>query len=173
MRRLFPDGIRPEHRQPGRWDGAASPLTFLLLAGAMLLALSGQLGGNAPRVQVVHLGAADLVVHDPRVLRNGEFFELRVAVTARRGLADMVVALDPAQWRDVTINTMVPAADKEDFAGGAIRLHYGPLEGGERRDVKIDGQLNPAHIGEAVGPIGLYDDERFLGAIDAPIRVMP
>lgn len=168
----LPDGLRPAHQRPGRWDGAASPLAFLLLGGAMLLALSGQVGGAAPHVQAARLAGADLVVESPSVLRNGEFFELRIGVVAHRELADMVVALDPPLWRNVTINTMVPAAEREEFSGERIRLHYGPVDAGARREVKIDGQLNPAHVGKAVGAIYLYDGDRFWGSVDAQVKVM-
>lgn len=47
-----------------------------------------------------------LQVTTPPVLRNGEFFETRIRVTAGRWLGNAVVAVSPGLWRDVTVDTL-------------------------------------------------------------------
>ena len=52
---------------------------------------------------------ATVVVDTRRTLRNGEFFETRLTATAARPLADVTVAFSPSVWRNMTVNTMLPA----------------------------------------------------------------
>src|SRR3546814_1976410 len=90
-----------------------------LMAGAM----SGLLGGVHNRDLSIDTPAAAMRVHAPAVLRNGEFFEFRVQITARRDIAEPVIAISAPYWRDVTINTMVPAPAEETFSGEIGRAH--------------------------------------------------
>src|SRR3546814_6574311 len=69
----------------------------LLMAGA----LSGLLGGVHNRDLSIDTPAAAMRVHAPAVLRNGEFFEFRVQITARRDIAEPVIAISAPYWRDV------------------------------------------------------------------------
>src|SRR3546814_16114757 len=106
-------------------------------------ALSGLLGGVHNRDLSIDTPAAAMRVHAPAVLRNGEFFEFRVQITARRDIAEPVIAISAPYWRDVTINPMAPPPAEETFSGDAIHFTYKAGKAGERPEKQIDGPINP------------------------------
>ena len=139
----------------------------------MIAALTGVLGGSKTRALTAASPAAVLTVDTPRTMRSGLFFETRIAVEAREALADAVIALPPALWRDQTINTVVPAAESEEHKDGRFRFHYGALAAGDRLEIKIDGQINPPLTFGTRGEVALYDGERLIASIPLVIRVLP
>ena len=168
----YPDGIVPEHvqRQGGRWRRW---IAVVLLGALMLAALLGAFGGGKTRPLVAEGNDARIVIVTPRVIRNGEFFEMRVRVTARRAIGKAVLAVPVPLWRDMTINTMIPAATEEEAKHGIFRFDYGALEPGETFDIKVDGQINPPLFAGTQGRIALLDDTRELAAIPLEITVLP
>lgn len=170
----FPDGIEDCHADPpGRFRMASSLLTLLILGGIVAAGLSGALGG-APNTPVAVANAdASLVIDTPLTIRNGEFFETRIRVEARRPIADAVLAIAPSLWRDMTVNTMIPAAAEEKFERGSYAFSYGPLDAGATLLIKIDGQINPPLFAGTSGTIELRDGERPLAAVPLSIRVLP
>ncbi|MHA6721874.1 hypothetical protein [Sphingomonas sp. RS2018] len=170
----YPDGIAPDHADPrGWWNRHANLLSLAILGLLMALALSGLLGGAPNPVRFADLGPARLTVAAPTTLRNGLFFEMRWTVAARADIGKLVVAIPPSLWRDMTVNSMIPAAGEERFADGRFRFHYGALKAGETLEIKIDGQINPPLTRGTAGDIALYDGDRRLGAMPVRIRVLP
>ncbi|MCW4462551.1 hypothetical protein OK349_12610 [Sphingomonas sp. BT-65] len=166
----YPDGITAAAERGGanlNW------LSLAVLGAVMLAALLGAFGGGKARNLVTDAPAARLEVHTPRVVRNGMFFETRLHVTAKAPIADAVIVVPAALWRDMTINTMIPAPGEEKAGKGAFRFSYGPLAPGEVLEIKIDGQINPPLFAGTRGTIELHDGERPLAAIPVEITVLP
>lgn len=168
-----PDGIFEQQTATGIWDRHASPLSILILAGVLMLALTGLAGGQPSPTITKDLGAASLRIKTPVILRNGEFFESQIEITPNIRLADAQLAIGSGLWRDVTINSMIPAASDEHFEKGAYRFSYGPLAAGETLSVKIDGQINPPLFAGTAGDVALYDGDKLVGRQELAIRVLP
>ena len=168
----YPDGIDPMHAEPrgGAWRRW---IAIMLLAGVMIAALLGTFGGGKARPLIVESPGARLEVATPRTIRNGEFFETRLRVAARAPIGKTVIAVEAGLWRDMTINTMIPAPGEESFKDGAFRFDYGPLAAGETLDIKIDGQINPPLFAGTRGRIAVFDGERELTGVPLHITVLP
>ena len=171
----YPDGIDPGHAEVRGFGGRGQRrwIALALLSLLMLAALLGLFGGGRTRPMVAEGLDARLEISTPRVIRNGEFFEMRVRIIARRAVEKAVLAVPTSLWRDMTINTMIPAAREERFKGGVFRFEYGPLEPGETLDIKIDGQINPPLFLGTSGRVAVLDDTRELTAIPLEITVLP
>lgn len=166
----YPDGITAAAERRGanlNW------LSLAVLGAVMLAALLGAFGGGKARPVVAETAAARLEIATPRVIRNGEFFETRIRVTAQQPLGDAALVVPVSLWRDMTINTMLPAPGGEKADKGAFRFSYGALKPGEVLDIKIDGQINPPLFAGTHGVVELHDGERPLAAIPIEIRVLP
>ena len=169
-----PDGIVERHINGDTGlQRHASPLSILILGGLLALALAGVFGGGRSPIHRVTAPGADLSVATPTTLRNGIFFETRIVAVARRDLKDATIVLPPSLWRDLTINSMIPAAGKESFEDGAFRFGYGPLKAGETLTVKVDGQVNPPLTVGLKGDVGLYDGKTPVASVPMSLRVLP
>ena len=71
-----------------------------------------------------------LAVHTSEIIRNGEFFEMRISVEADEPIDELVIGVDEALWEDMTVNTMIPAATDEISADGEFRFTFAELEAG-------------------------------------------
>lgn len=172
--RLFPEGLDERHSLPRQGlHRHASPISFLLLAAILGVALAGFLGGGPASQLRVSGERADLTVTAPERVDNGTFFEIRFQVDAKDDLADAVIAIAPAYWRDLTINTMIPAAADERFEDGSFRFSFGPLKRGEQLVWKVDGQVNPPLLGGTTGTIAVYDGSERLLQMPVKLRVLP
>lgn len=171
---VFPDGISEAHRRSGSPFGRSFRWFMLFaLGGILLAALLGAFGGlKNPTVTASGAGAT-LRVNAPAVLRNGEFFEMRYALEAHRPIARPVIAVAQSYWRDVTINTMVPAPASEGFEDGFFVFEFDPLEAGETIALKVDGQINPSLFGGTQGAVEARDDERTLARAGMRLTVLP
>lgn len=171
MSKELPQGIaEPDPRSP------AFPATlarFLVLGGVLALALMGVLGGAPSRSVTTDSPRATLTVEAPPRLRNGNFFETRILVTAKAPIADATIAVPVGLWREATINSMVPAPSEEEQKDGEFRFHFGPMDAGETLKFKIDGQLNPPLFGVSRGAIRLLDDDAPLAAQPTRLEVLP
>ena len=166
------DIVEPVHRTRF-WDRHASPVSFLILGGLVLAAAAGMFGGQpSPRVEK-DFGPAALRVKTPVLIRNGEFFETVVDVRADAAIEDATLAIEAGLWRDMTINTMIPAPTEEAFRDGEYRFSYGALTVGETLTLKIDGQINPPLFAGNEGGIAIYDGDRLLGRQAVRIKVLP
>lgn len=167
----YPDGIAPE--AAGARGANLNWLSLAVLGAVMLAALLGLFGGGKARSLVADVPAARLELHTPRVLRSGMFFETRLYVTAKAPIADAVIVVPASLWRDMTINTMIPAPGDEQADRQAFRFSYGELKPGELLEIKIDGQINPPLFAGTYGTVELHDGERPLAAIPVEIAVLP
>jgi hypothetical protein len=170
----FPEGIDATHVGPfGGVRAHANPFAFILLGSLLALAMTGMLGGTPASVTVVHASAADLQIKLARPLRSGLFFETHVRVVARRDIAEPVLGIDATLWRDLTINSQVPAASDERFEGGQYRFAYPSMKAGDMLEIKIDGQTNPPLVGRLDGSIDLLDGKMRLAGSRLSIPVLP
>lgn len=169
-----PDGIVDRHAAPRRGLRAHANLVSLLVLGALMItAMTGWLAGSPTVGRQAAGPAATLTASIPERLRNGEFFEMRLTVTARQPIGDATIAIPPALWRDMTINSMIPAPSEEAFKGGAYRFRYGPLAAGETLTMKIDGQINPPLTVGTTGEVAVYDGDVRIVALPVHIRILP
>ncbi|MGH6696009.1 hypothetical protein [Sphingopyxis sp.] len=155
------------------WDRHASPISILILGGLLLAAALGFTGGQPSTPRTADLGDVRLTVKTPTTIRNGEFFETDITVRAEVPLDDAVVAISPALWHDMTVNTMIPAPAEESFEDGRFHFSYGPLAAGDSLHIKVDGQINPPLFAGTRGEIAVLDGSRRIGAMPLRIKVLP
>lgn len=173
MGERYPDGISESHVSIRRWHRGANPLSFIILAAIILIALSGALGGLPNPARTAAGPKARLTLEAPEIARSGMFFEMRLRVDAVGAIAKPIVAVSPGYWRELTVNTIIPAAAEESYGRGGYRFEYAPLAAGDTLLIKVDGQINPALVGGTAGRITLYDGEAPLAALPTRIRVRP
>ena len=170
----FPDGLEEDCAARDNLLRRHASLFSLLLLGSLLaLALLGLLGGARSPIAMAESDAARIVVKTPEVLRNGVFFETRITIEAKRDIAKPVLALPPALWRDLTINSMVPQATDEAYEDGRFTFTYPALKAGDRLEIKIDGQINPPLFAGTRGSVAVLDDTRPLVEVPVTMRVLP
>jgi hypothetical protein len=168
----FPDGIADDHARPIEgWRRHASPLSLLVFGVVVALALSGWLGRE--RTWSAEANATALEVHTSEIIRNGEFFEMRIRVTSDDPIGELVLGIDESLWEDVTVNTMIPAATDEASEDGQVRLTFAELAAGAAFLFKVDMQVNPDILGANAGTVTVYDGDSELVATDLTITVLP
>lgn len=167
------EGIESGPSRPRLWDRHASPISILVLGGILLAAWLGVTGGQPSPPRTADFGDARLTVKTPTTIRNGEFFETDITLTAKAPIEDAVIAVSPALWHDMTVNTMIPAAAEESFEDGRFHFSYGRLDAGDSLHVKIDGQINPPLFAGTEGEIAVLDGDRRIGAMPLRIKVRP
>jgi len=169
----IPDGLTVADLKPrraGLFLGLVPITAFVALVG---LAFTGLFGGGHARWQQAEGQGARIAVRMPATMRNGIYFEMRIDVTARRDIDELVIEVPERLWRDMTINAQVPQAREEKFRDGAFRFQYGKLKAGETMTVKVDGQVNPPLVGRSVGAIRALDGDAVLAALPLSIEVLP
>ena len=176
--RDFPSGLAPRHFEPKRHlpgflKGRATPFSLILLGAILLAALLGVFGGTPYAQRTVESGDAALTVIAPEVLRDGMFFEMRFEVVAKRDIAEPVLAVESTLWRDVTINTFIPAPTGEEYKNGAFHFTFPALEAGDRMIAKVDGQINPSLVASTEGEIAIFDGESRLVGTPYALKVYP
>lgn len=168
-----PEGLEPKPSRPRIWDRHASPISILILGGILLASGLGLTGGHPSPPKTADFGDARLVVKTPTTIRNGELFETDLTLTAQAPMENAVIAVSPALWHDMTVNTMIPAPAEESFEDGLFHFSYGPLGAGDSVHVKIDGQINPPLFAGTRGEIAVFDGSRRIGAMPLRIKVLP
>ena len=174
MARTYPDGIGLEH--VGWPTGFARGLRFvpLIVLGLLLaLALGGAFGGRQDRVAHWANPLVTLDLRHPTPMRNGEMFETRITITPRVATDDLVLALSPNLWRDMTINSFYPQAGAADYQAGQFRFSYGPRPAGVPLVIVLDGQVNPQLRGGTTGGLAVYDGSRRLIGAMVKMQVLP
>jgi hypothetical protein len=168
-----PEGIEPEHIHEASGSILRrGPFGLGLLAVVLAPALFGVYGSDT-RLTASGDGVL-LEVDGPDRARNGEFFEVVVSVEARRNIENLVVMIGSNLWRDVTVNTLLPDPSEHGFRNGAYELRFGEISEGERLEVKIDAQINPAHSASANrDTIAVADGDSVLAKIFYEMRVLP
>jgi hypothetical protein len=167
-----PDGIEDEHARPIEgWRRHASPLSLVIFGGVVALALTGLLGREADRV--AEAGGVRLTVHTSEIIRNGEFFEMRIGIQADASIGELVIGVAEGLWEDMTVNTMIPAPTDEESADGEFRFTFAALEPGTHFELKVDLQVNPDIVLGNDGAVTVYDADQELAATQVAITVLP
>ena len=168
----YPDGIKEDQvRPPTGWRRHASPLSLIVFGIVLVLALTGLLGREADwRAEA---DGVRLAVHTSEIVRNGEFFEMRISVETDAAIDELVIGVGEGLWEDMTVNTMIPAATDEVSAEGEVRFTFAELEAGTAFLFKIDLQVNPDIVGGNEGTVTVYDGEEAIAATDVSIMVLP
>jgi len=170
----WPDGLAPEHFKPaGLFPRGANPLPVLGLAALLATALSGVLGGGPGSTYAAESDAAALRVENPAIIRNGEFFETRIDIEAKRPIAELKLLVDASLWRGMTQNSMIPQASDETTEDERHVYSFGPLEAGESLLVQIDTQSNPTLLGSTQGSVSVADGDTELVTLPLSIKVLP
>lgn len=170
MQTPAPDGITRHDEDRPRY---ANPLPLLLLVVLLGAGLAGLLGGQADSVRSAQGDAASISVRAPQILRSGMVFETIVEVKPIQPVPDLVVAVSDGLWREMTINTMIPAAQEESNKDGFHRFSFGKAEPGETFRFKIDGQINPPLFAGTNGEVALFDGEKKLASVPVRMKVLP
>jgi hypothetical protein len=167
-----PDGIGDEHVRPvAGWRRHASPLALIAFGSVIVLAMTGLLGREADRR--AEANGVRLAVHTSEIIRNGEFFEMKVSVEADAPIGELVIGVGQGLWEDMTVNTMIPAATEEASADGELRFTFAELEAGTPFLFKVDLQVNPDILGGNEGAVTVYDGEEELASALVSIAVLP
>jgi hypothetical protein len=168
----YPDGIDERHVRPlAGWRRHASPLSLAVFGAVVVLALTGLLGHE--RQWEAQGGTTNLRVHMPEIIRNGEFFEMRVTVEAAEPISELVIGIDQALWEDMTVNTLIPAATDETSEDGEYRFTFAELAAGTPFLFKVDLQVNPDILGGNEGVVTVHDGEAELTRVGVKIAVLP
>lgn len=173
MSASFPEGLSEDNLTLSWWSRQGRRLGLLVLIGFLAAALLGVFGGRSNEQRTQSAEAVELSVSAPRTLREGEFFEIVIDLTARQPIAQPVIAIPVSSFRQLTINTTLPEPASQKFGEGAFLLEYDPLERGDRLTVKIDGQSNPTLFGGTSGTLAVRDGETVLADMPLGFRVFP
>jgi hypothetical protein len=157
------------YRLHHKWMNAA---TLVLLGSIVAAGLVGLFGGYDHR-SAAEGGNASLKISGPSIIRNGEYDEMTIEMMARRPIGNAALEIDAAFWREITINTMIPAPEKEELRNGIMRFEFGALDAGETAQFKIDAQVNPHRFGASEGRFVLLDGNRPLVSLARELTVMP
>jgi hypothetical protein len=137
----------------------------------IVLGLTGLLGHE--RTFVAEGNGVELSVHSPEIIRNGEFFEIKIGVETDEPIDELAIGVGDSLWVDMTVNTMIPAAAEEEHADGEFRFTFAELPPDSPFLFKIDLQVNPDILGGNEGTVTVYDGEAELVATDVSITVLP
>ena len=168
-----PQGINDDHIQGHRWKRHASPGSVLLLSVLLVAAALGYFGGQPHPWRTTDGAAATINMEFPEILRNGQFFEMRAKITAKQDFQDLRVGISTTYWHDLTINSMVPAPEKETTENGEYRFSFGPVKSGKEFAIKIDGQINPPMFAGTQGQLTLLDGEKIQATVPVNLTVIP
>jgi hypothetical protein len=169
----FPEGIHESHLRSKSWYRFANPAAVVGIGLFLAAALAGVFGGQPHPTRVIDTPSATITLQFPERLRNGEFFEMRAKIEAKRNFADMGIGVSSAYWRDLTINTMVPAPAEEKSEDGDYLFSYGAMKVGDTLTIKIDGQINPPMSGGTQGKLTIKDGDLALTEVPVKLRVFP
>ena len=144
---------------------------MFVFGAVVVLGLVGLLGREGDVRAEGH--GVELSVHSPEIIRNGEFFEIRIRVESSEPIDELVIGVGEGLWEDITVNTMIPAATDEEHADGEFRFTFAGLEPNAAFLFKVDLQVNPDILGGNDGSVTVYDGERELASAHVSIAVLP
>ncbi len=169
----YPQGIDTGHLNAKGWHRHANPASVIGIGLFLVAALAGVFGGQPHPTRTIETPSATVILQFPEILRNGEFFEMRATIKAKRPFKDLRLGISSTYWRDLTINTVIPGPLEEKSEGGQYRFSYGSLKTGESVTVKIDGQVNPPMFAGTKGELTILDGDAAVATIPVKLRVYP
>lgn len=168
----FPDGIGDHSVRPlAGWRRHASPLSLVAFGIVLTLAFAGLLGHE--REWHADANGTQMSVHMPEIIRNGEFFEIRIEIESSSAIGELGVGVDQELWEDVTVNTLIPAATEETSRDGEFRFTFGELPGDTPFMLKVDAQVNPDILGGNEGQVTVYDGDEPVASLNVSMMVLP
>lgn len=167
-----PFGVRAHYLHPHPPAWVRTLLIAVLIGVPLLAAMLGFLGGREA-TKSARGPEAVLTVTTPDILRSGNWFETQIVVEAKAGISDLAIAIDQPLWRGMSIDTVVPDAEKVEALDGRFTYSFGPVAQGERFLLKLDGQIQPRGLRKLSGKIAVLDGERDLVELPLTIRVLP
>jgi hypothetical protein len=122
----------------------------------------------------VTTSAAGLEVTAPARLRGGLIYQARSTITARRGLHDARLVLDPGWFEQTTVNSIEPRPSEETTDGrGRPVFDLGPIQAGARHRRFVYFQVNPTNVGHRSQTVELRDGDKLVARIDRSVTVFP
>ncbi len=169
----YPQGIDEAHLRAKGWHRHANPAAVIGIGLFLGAALLGTFGGQPHPTRIIDTPSATVTLQFPEILRNGEFFEMRATVKAKRSFKDMRLGISSTYWHDMTINSTLPGPSEEKSESGQYRFSYGPVESGENVMIKFDGQINPPMFAGTKGKLTLLDGDAIVADIPVNLRIYP
>lgn len=169
----YPQGIDEDHSNAKGWHKHANPGAVLGIGLFLGLALAGLFGGQPHPTRVTDTPSVIITTQFPEILRNGEFFEMRGTIRVKQAFKDLRLGISAPYWRDMTINSMVPAPVEESSENGTYIFSFGKMEAGDIFTIKIDGQINPPMFAGTKGKFTIYDGDAVKTVIPINLRVLP
>jgi hypothetical protein len=142
-----------EGRRVGPWTRRALRALFVAWAIVVLFGLIGQ----HPKAQTSTAPAASLQVSSPTRLRGGNYFQVRITVTASRKIQNPRLVLDSGWFDGITINTIEPQASQELSRRDSVVFEYNQMSPGDKLTVWMASQVNPTTVGRRLQSISLDD----------------
>lgn len=167
-----PEGIESRHLDTGPLRRHASLWSLGILGAVLAWGVSGY-AGDRQVDHVIDNGAGRFELKVPGVVRCGNVIATRIHLVPRRTIDKLVVEVDVALWRQITTNSMVPAAASEASADGRHRFTYDRVDAGKPFDLQIQQQVNPSLFGVNHGRIAFLDGDQPLGDLALDITVLP
>ncbi len=168
-----PEGIEPRHFAGDRsFRRQASLLSLGILAAVLAWGLSGYAGDRHAQYSIDN-EAGHFELNVPDIVRCGSVIETRIRVVAKQRIAKLVIAVDAPLWRQITTNSILPAASSEASENGRHRFSYDPVAAGQSFDLQIQQQVNPKLFGINRGTIAIMDGDRPLAEVALGIKVLP
>ena len=174
MTSKLPDGLSEAHAL-GRAGlrRLSNPLSILVLGGMVFAACLGLFGGQESETFEGASSAVRLRVETPKIIRSGEFFEMRITIEPLVAIPKLALAVSSGFWRDTTVNDMIPQATAESYIDGFYHFDYGKRAPGESFTIKVDCQINSPYFGPLAGELAILDDETELISIFIKRAVQP
>ncbi len=169
----YPQGIDEYHTHAKGWHKHANPGAALSIGFFLGLALLGLFGGQPHPTRITTTPTATVTTQFPEILRNGEFFEMRGTIRVKRPFKNLQLGISATYWRNMTINSVVPAPFKETSENGNYLFSFGPMETGDTLTIKIDGQINPPMFAGTKGKFTILDGNSVKAAIPLNLWVLP
>jgi hypothetical protein len=98
---------------------------------------------------------------------------MRIHVRSEQPIDTLVVRVGADLWKNMTVNTLLPAASEESMKDGAFEFTFGSLPAGEDWMMKVSLQINPNLYGLNRGAIRVLDRDEKLAEADVRIQVLP
>jgi hypothetical protein len=170
---LGAQGLTVERHRDARDRSIAVRRLLLLVLLAAVMAALFDVFGQRPTTSTTRSTAATMSVQAPAELRSGLIFQVRVDVTARRGIQKPILVFDKGWWESMTLNAAAPEPTDWSSKGGRVALTYGRLPAGQAMTNWLYFQVNPTNVGHRSEDVQLYDGSQLLARTDRDVTIFP